>query len=130
MARRIMAIDDDEDILQLLRDLLTDEGYDVATYTSPELAVMHLGDRRPDVVILDWLFGQEGRGMQLLQRFKLRPSTARLPIIVCTAAKPTVQEIEGALQARGVSVVYKPFMIEELLAAVQAAIQSTEPRAT
>jgi DNA-binding response OmpR family regulator len=125
MAAQIMVINDSEEILEMIRQLLTDEGYSVTTYTAPDLAVAHFPNDKPDAIILDWLFGREDRGMQMLQRLKLRPATASIPIIVCTAAMRRVQEVESFLQAKGVRVVYKPFAVEELLTALSEALQAT-----
>ncbi len=130
MAAQIMVINDSEEILEMIRELLTAEGYGVTTYTAPDLAVAHFPNDKPDAIILDWLFGREDRGMQMLQRLKLRPATATIPIIICTAAAPRVQEVEGFLQAKGVRVVYKPFAVEELLTALDEALQATGPTET
>ncbi len=129
MAARIMAIDDSQEILDMLGALLTDEGYEVSLYTSPALATVNLGDIKPDVIILDWLFGREDLGMQLLQRFKLRPSTAAIPVIVCTAAVRHIQEIETFLQTKDVVVIFKPFTVEELLSAITTALKKDEKEA-
>ncbi len=129
MAARIMAINDSQEILDMLGEILTDEGYEVSLHTSPALATVNLGDVKPDVIILDWLFGREDLGMQLLQRLKLRPSTATIPVIVCTAAVRHIQEIESYLQTKEVAVIFKPFTVEELLAAITTALKNDDQEA-
>ena len=92
-------------------------------YTSPALAVVVFGQVRPDVIILDWIFGQEDLGMQLLQRLKLRPSTVSIPVLVCTAAVRQVQYVASFLQSKDVAVIFKPFTVDELLSAITTALQ-------
>ena len=67
--------------------------------------------------------------MQLLQRLKLRPSTAAIPVIVCTAAVRHIQAIESFLQTKDVVVIFKPFTVEELLAAITTALKKDDQEA-
>ncbi len=130
MATHIMTIDDSPEILDMLEAILTEEGYEVSRYLAPDLAVANLGERRPDLIILDWLFGSEERGMQMLQRLKLHPSTARIPVLVCTASVQQVREIHDYLEAKGVIVIFKPFAVDELLSAITAALGARSTRET
>ena len=123
MASRILAINDSQSILDLFRLLLTDEGYEVALYTDPDQAVADLEQVKPELIILDWLFGQEDLGRQILQRLKLNPSTAAIPVVVCSAGIRMVREVEEYLRAKGVAVVYKPFAIDDLLSPITTALQ-------
>jgi DNA-binding response OmpR family regulator len=54
----------------------------------------------------------------------MQRSTARIPVIVCTAALREVQEQEGYLVAHSVRVVYKPFDIDELLGSIEQALKA------
>ena len=123
MASRILAINDSQSILDLFRLLLTDEGYEVALYTDPDQAVADLEQVKPELIILDWLFGQEDLGRQILQRLKLNPSTAAIPVVVGSAGIRMVREVEEYLRAKGVAVVYKPFAIDDLLSVITTALQ-------
>ena len=128
MAQRIMAINDSRDILQMLNDVLTYEGYEFAGALSPELAAADFDRFKPDLVILDWLFGREDRGMEVLQHMRLHRTTATTPVIVCSAATNMVQEVEESLRAKGVDVVYKPFELQELMGAVRGMLGNVERR--
>ncbi|HEX6799771.1 MAG TPA: hypothetical protein VF116_18825 [Ktedonobacterales bacterium] len=59
----------------------------------------------------------------MLQKMKMTRATATIPVIVCTAATKEVREIQGYLQAKGVSLVPKPFDIDDLLAAIKRAFE-------
>ena len=57
----------------------------------------------------------------------MHPSTATIPIIVCTAALATVREQEGYLVSQGVHVIYKPFDIEHLRVSIKQMLESHKP---
>ena len=122
MATRILAIDNDEATLQFYHDLLTDIGYEVAVHLTPEGALAELDRFQPDLIILDWLFGQESPSLDLLQRLRQHPSTATTPVVVCSAATKALDVVAAELQGQQVAVVYNPFTIDELLAAITTAL--------
>lgn len=122
MAPRIMVVNDSQDILEMFRDLLTYEGFEAIAYRAPELAVADLRETKPDLIILDWLFGHEELGMQLLKLVRQDPAMAATPVLVCSAANQKVEAVEDELRAQGVGVVYKPFMIDDMLSAIRAAL--------
>lgn len=124
MATRIMVINDTQEILELFEDLLSAEGYEVVLYSYAIMDMAEVERARPDLIILDYIFGTEKAGWQMLQKLKMRRATADIPVIVCTAATREVREIEGYLQAKGIGLVPKPFDIDDLLAAVKWAIAS------
>ena len=111
MPARIMVVNDTQEILELFEDLLTDEGYEVALYSFGIEDLDEVERVNPDLIILDYIIGGEAVGWQMLQKLKMRRSTARIPVIVCTAAKNQVQEMEGYLKSKGVGLVLKPFDI-------------------
>ncbi len=124
MAARIFVVNDTDEILQAFRDILEDAGYEVVlsgiAYKSAD-EVIHV---KPDLIILDYIFGGEKLGWQLLQLLKMHRETAHIPVIICTAATRDVRDIEGQLKAVGVRVVSKPFDIDDLLTAVAEALAS------
>ncbi|NTU79413.1 MAG: response regulator [Chloroflexales bacterium] len=116
---RIMVVNDTQEILSLFRDILTDEGYEVALYSSAIHDMEEIERVRPQLIILDFVFGHENLGFQMLQKMKMHRGTARIPIIVCTAALQAVREMEGYLQSKGVQVILKPFDVDDLVEAVR-----------
>jgi two-component system, OmpR family, response regulator VicR len=120
MPHRIVVIDDVEAIVDLYDELFTDAGYEVVgTFARPPATVRPIAELQPDLIIMDWLFGQEETGMALLELLKLSLSTAAIPVIVCTAAQGTIAADESVLMQRGVRIVHKPFGIDDLLAIVK-----------
>ncbi|HZS77424.1 MAG TPA: response regulator [Ktedonobacteraceae bacterium] len=119
MAARILVVNDTQEILELFRALLEGEGYEVILSGFPFQDVSDIEKIAPDLIILDFVFGDQKSGWQMLQMLKMQRSTATIPVIVCTAALAMVREQEGYLVSQGVHVVYKPFDIDHLLKNVQ-----------
>ncbi len=101
MAARIMVVDDTQEILELFREILEDEGYEVHlhAYASQDLAA--IARVAPDLLILDFVMTDERSGWQLLQKLQMRPATAALPVVICTAALRQVEELEGVASRNG-----------------------------
>jgi two-component system, OmpR family, response regulator VicR len=113
----ILVVNDTQEILDLLQELLEDEGYRVTT----SLALLDIDKVRalaPDVIVQDLLFeGTQELGWKFLTLVRLDPELSRIPLVLCTAAVRTVNDPEMAehLDQQGIRVVLKPFTIEELL---------------
>ena len=124
MPSRIMVINDTQEILELFQDLLTDEGYEVVLYSYGIKDLDDVERIKPDLIILDHIIGGEAVGWQMLQKLKMKRSTAKIPIVVCTAAVNAVSEMEGYLKAKNIGLVLKPFDIDDLLIAVRRALET------
>lgn len=113
----ILIINDTQEILDLMQELLEDEGYQVTT----SLALLDIDKVKkiaPDVIVQDLLFeGTQELGWKFLTLVRLDPVLARIPLVLCTAAVRTVTNPEMAeqLNQKGIRVVLKPFTIEDLL---------------
>jgi len=113
----ILIINDTQEILDLMQELLEDEGYRVTT----SLALLDIDKVKkiaPDVIVQDLLFeGTQELGWKFLTLVRLDPVLARIPLVLCTAAVRTVTNPEMAeqLNQKGIRIVLKPFTIEDLL---------------
>jgi two-component system, OmpR family, response regulator VicR len=113
----ILVINDTQEILDLMQELLEEEGYRVTT----SLALLDLAKVRalaPDIIVQDLLFeGTQELGWKFLTLMRLDPQLARIPLVLCTAAVRTVNDPEMAeqLDRQGIRVVLKPFTIDDLL---------------
>jgi DNA-binding response OmpR family regulator len=116
----IHILNDDEDLLALYQEVLAPEGFQVTIAKLPFAHPQEIEQLKPSVVILDLKFGHQLEGWKLLQMLRMYTPTAGIPIIICTAAVREAREQEDFLQSRGITVVYKPFELDELLAAVRA----------
>ena len=119
---RILVVNDTQELLEMFRLLLEGEGYEVILSGMPILKIKEVEQIKPDLIILDIVFGDQKSGWQMLQMLKMQRATARIPVVVCTAALREVQEQEGYLVAQGVRVVYKPFDIDDLFTMISQAL--------
>ena len=118
----ILVINDTQEVLEVMQELLQDEGYRVTIYSTAIRDLQRILDINPDLLILDHMMGDEEYGWQAIQKLRLNRELATLPVIVCTAAVKMVKELEGHLKAKGITIVLKPFDIDDLLHAVQVAL--------
>jgi DNA-binding response OmpR family regulator len=119
MAARIMVVNDTKEILELFEEILTDEGYEVILYSYAIHDLDEVKRVRPDLIILDYIIGDEKVGWQLLQKLKMDRQTAGIPIIVCSGALRRLRELEGWLREKNVGVVLKPFDVDDLLSEIR-----------
>jgi CheY-like chemotaxis protein len=112
----ILVVDDDPDILDVMRVVLESVGYAVQTATNGREALDALrGGERPDVVLLD-LMMPIANGWWFREQIGRDPALATIPIIVLSGARITDQEITQ-LGVRGF--LKKPVMLEALLSIVE-----------
>ena len=83
---------------------------------------------KPDLIILDLFLHGESTGWQQLDILTLDPATRGIPVIICSAAIASLGFARDKLAAFDVAVLEKPFDLEELTAAVTAAIESGRRR--
>ena len=121
----ILVINDTQEILDLFRDILQDEGYRVSLYSYAFKDIKEIQSLQPDLVIIDFIIGGEAHGWQMLQKMKMNRDTAKIPIIACTAAVQLVKELEGHLTSKNVRIVLKPFDIDDLISEVNFALAGT-----
>jgi len=126
MATRILVVNDTQELLDLFQILLEYEGYEVMLSSFPFKHIKEIEKIQPDLIILDFLFGDKQMGWQMLEVLKMQRSTASIPVIACTAALQDVREQEGYLVSQGVHVVYKPFDIDQLLTTIKQALASAK----
>lgn len=118
--RKILLVDDDPNILQVLRRTLEKDGYDVIAFGDPLLAIEHLKREKVDLVITD-LQMPGIDGIQLLDRVKnLHP---HIPVIVQTAFA-TIETAVMATKWGAYNYLMKPFSVKKVREAVESAIAS------
>ncbi len=116
--KHILVVNDTQEILDLFRMILEDEGYRVTVFGFAIEDLRKIIDTAPDLVILDLVFDREYVGWQTLQKMKMHRETEKIPVLVCTAETRKVQEIQGYLTEKGVGLLLKPFDIDQLIVQV------------
>jgi putative two-component system response regulator len=128
--KHILVINDTVAILELFTTLLEEEGYRVTTDGfSVEMIEMlnRVKNDPPDLIVLDFVILDEGKGWQFLQLLKMDRETRDIPVIVCTAAAKMVEELQVHLDDKTVAVILKPFDIDDLLAKIAQVWASSPP---
>ena len=113
--RRIMVVDDDDEIREALSDVLTDEGYEVVGARDGHQALKYLREgQRPNAILLDlWMPVMDG--WQLRHELLSESKLSDIPVIVLTAVRD--QRAQGLMVA---DVLTKPVQLERLLGALAA----------
>lgn len=116
MMKRILIIDDDEDILEIFNLIFQDAGYNVVISNNGETAE-HVREIGPDLVILDIrITGSAKDGGQICTEIKEKFKNARLPVILISG-ETNISNIAAKCGADGF--IEKPFDIEQLLAYIK-----------
>jgi len=119
--KEVFIVEDEEDILELLRFHLTREGFDVFSASDGEKAIKDIIKRPPALVLLDLMLpGLDG--LEVCRVLKKEPKTAQIPIIM-TTAKGEEADIVAGLELGADDYVTKPFSIKVLIARVRAVIR-------
>jgi CheY-like chemotaxis protein len=119
--RRILVVDDDEDVVAFLSRLLQRAGYTVLTAHDPSQAVMQTGQEKPDLILTDFTM-PGGGGLSVLDRLITAGTSGAIPIIVLTGNDDA--EIEArALAAGAVRVLRKPCDNAVLLDCIKTAFR-------
>ena len=122
MSALIAVVDDDTLFVEVLSDLLAEEGYQVQTYKNGADAFPQLRDQPPALIILDIPGIAPTQGWKTLELLCSDPMTMTVPIIVCSADIFMLRDQADRLAALHISVLEKPFSIEDLLIMIDQAL--------
>jgi DNA-binding response OmpR family regulator/DNA-binding CsgD family transcriptional regulator len=118
----VLIVDDVPDNLSLLHDALDEAGYTVLVATHGEAALQRARQAVPDIILLDALMpGMDG--FEVARRLKAQAETSHIPIVFMTGLSET-EHVVAAFQAGGVDYVVKPIRPREVLARIEAHMQS------
>lgn len=118
---RILAVDDEENILELVKYNLTREGFDVLCATSGEEALKAARKEPPDLLLLDLMLPGVN-GMEVMRRLKSDAATKEIPIVMLTVKRDDVDVIMG-LEMGADDYITKPFSPKVLVARVKAILR-------
>jgi two-component system alkaline phosphatase synthesis response regulator PhoP len=122
--KKILVIEDEKDIQELLQLYLKREGYDVRIAKEGETGLRKACKERYDLVLLDLLLPQMD-GLEICRNLRSRPETSHLPIIMITAKAEESDRIVG-LEMGADDYITKPFSPREVLARVKAIFRRLE----
>jgi CheY-like chemotaxis protein len=122
--KRVLVVNDTQEILELFEAILGGMALETVLMSYAPRELDRIRQVAPDLIILDFLMGdREPLGWQLLQKLKMDRRTDAIPIIVCTGAVRTANEQQGYLTEQGVTVILKPFNVDQLEEAVRRGLE-------
>jgi DNA-binding response OmpR family regulator len=124
---KILVVEDESDIRELLRYNLEQDGFAVEEASDGAEALDRVRRRAPDLMVLDLMLPQMS-GLEICRRIRNEPETAKLPIIVVTARGSEVDRVLG-LEMGADDYVVKPFSPREVVARVKALLRRANPPA-
>ncbi len=125
MAKRILIVDDEPDICEILRFNLEMDGYEVETAEGADEGQQILNEKTVDLIILDVMMASKS-GFEWAKELKADPRTTDVPIIFCTA-KTMEEDLLNGFALGSDDYICKPFRISEVKARVKAVLRRTQP---
>ena len=125
MAAKILIVEDEAAIRQMLSMVLTQEGYNSLEVANVGAAFEMLENLTPDLILLDWMMPGLS-GLEFTRRLKKTPNTRSIPIILLTA-KSEEEDKVTALDAGADDYITKPFSTPELIARIRALLRRSDP---
>jgi DNA-binding response OmpR family regulator len=116
MPARILIVDDDPDLVELLRLALTEAGYSARTAATGTAALAEAQRFLPELVVLDLLL-PDRNGFSVCENLRRNPATASVPIIMMTVLSGEFPRLVGA-EAGANAYINKPFQTRELVSCV------------
>ncbi len=118
---KILVIDDEEHILELLKFNLELSGFDVCVSSEANQAIELIGKEKPDLLLLDWMLPKIS-GIDILRKIRQDENIYDLPVIMLTAKNMEDDKIQG-LNVGADDYITKPFSIKELMARINTILR-------
>jgi two-component system phosphate regulon response regulator PhoB len=125
--RRILIVEDDPDLRELLSYELSQEGFGIDATAFGAEALRLCQRQTPDLVLLDLML-PDFSGLEICRALRRAPETEDVPIIFLTACGADADRIQG-LEVGADDYVSKPFQMRELTLRIHALLRRTDPRA-
>jgi two-component system, OmpR family, phosphate regulon response regulator PhoB len=122
---RILVVEDEKPIRDLIAFGLRRAGYQVALAEDCQAARSSIGDRRPELILLDWML-PDMSGLELARQLRRGAETRDIPIIFLTARADESDKVTG-LEGGADDYLTKPFSARELVARIQAVLRRSAP---
>ena len=122
--RTIMVIDDNPDLVTIVRLFLEIGGYnEICAYSGPQLFAV-LAKQKPDLILLDIMM-PEMDGLEVLTRLKGNPDTASIPVILLTA-KVQYEDVLGGYKLGADEYITKPFTRTQLMTSINRLLRGSD----
>ena len=125
MMKKILLVDDDKSLVEVLRKRLEVSGYEVVCAYEGIRAVQLSHSEKPDLILLDWMI-PTGHGGAVLESLASKGDTRRIPVIIITGVYEKLQEHESELPKVVQAVLKKPIDTKALLHKIREALEWKE----
>jgi two-component system phosphate regulon response regulator PhoB len=126
MPANVLIVEDETDLVELLRYNLEAEGFRVLAASDGDEANERMRETIPDLILLDWMLPGLS-GIELCRRWRTREETATVPIIMITARGEEEERVRG-LATGADDYLVKPFSVPELQARIAAILRRVNPQ--
>lgn len=128
MATKILVVEDESAVREMIQFVLEQSGYDVIDADSVDQARARLAEAPPDLILMDWMLPGVS-GVEYTRELKQDPVTREIPIIMLTARGEEDDKVRG-LECGAEDYVTKPFSPKELAARIKVILRRVAPHAT
>ncbi len=122
--KTIMVVDDNPDIVTIVKTILVGKGYVVQSAFSGQEVLSLLKEQKPELIILDIMMPQIN-GLEVLTRLKGDPGTASIPVILLTA-KVQYEDVLGGYKLGADYYITKPFTITQLMTGINSLLSKDQ----
>ncbi|HEU4321635.1 MAG TPA: response regulator [Roseiflexaceae bacterium] len=122
----IVVVDDDVPIVQLIEELLLEEGYEAICCTGDTQAYEAIQAHAPDLIIQDIRIPTAESGLRLLNFIRGNPATQDTPVIICSASAQVIEEYREQIRAWNCQVLAKPFNLNDFVDLVSTLLASSQ----
>jgi len=122
---KIIIVEDDEDIREIVIYALQSAGFEALGYETGEELMAAIGAGLPSLILLDIMLPKVD-GLSILEKLRKMPNTKKLPVIMLTAKNSEYDKVKG-LDMGADDYISKPFGVMELIARVNAVLRRGEP---
>jgi two-component system alkaline phosphatase synthesis response regulator PhoP len=123
VAKRILAVDDESDVLLVVKAGLENEGFQVLTASNGIDALDVAREERPDLIVLDVMMPKMN-GFEVLRELKAGEATATIPVVMLTGLSDS-QKIRQAILSGTDYYVVKPFDFDDLVMKIRTALRDS-----
>ncbi len=123
MKKKILVVDDEDDILNFLELVLGEKGFEVVTASGGQEALTKAQLEQPDLMLLDIMMPQMD-GWEVLKLLRVDEETAEIPVAMLSARTEARDRVQG-LQEGAIDYICKPFSLQELLGKIETIFQNT-----
>ena len=125
MRKKVLIVDDDESLVEVLQKRLEVSGYDTVTAYEGIRAVQMAHREKPDLILLDWMI-PTGHGGTVLESLGSKNDTRRIPVIIITGVYEKLKESENELPKVVQAVLRKPIDTKVLLKKMREVLEWKE----